>query len=88
MVRADAMAKSMHSQYGASFWENVSKIYKKVMPVANVVNCDNNPPSLSDVWKVSSVTYNANMKHGKTCLLNQNNVLGYADFVDMHSVSK
>ena len=33
MVRADAMAKSMHSKYVSSFWKNVSKHTRKVYPL-------------------------------------------------------
>ena len=46
MVRADAMAKSMHSKDVSSFWKNVSKTYKKGVPIANVVNGATSPSSM------------------------------------------
>ena len=79
MVRADAMAKSLHSKDVSTFWKNVSKTYKKGVPIANVVNGANNPSSICDMWKVqfesllNSVNSNENMKHVKDCVLNRNN---------------
>ena len=82
MVRADAMAKSMHSKDVSSFWKNVSKTYMKGdIPIANVVNGATSPSSiqLCDMWKVqfesllNSVNLNENMKHVKDCVLNRNN---------------
>ena len=79
MVRADAMAKSLHSKDVSTFWENVSKTYKKGVPIANVVNGANSPSSICDMWKVqfesllNSVNSNENMKHVKDCVLNRNN---------------
>ena len=79
MVRADTMAKSMHSKDVSSFWKRVSKTYKKGVPIANVVNGANNPSSICDIWKVqfesllNSVNSNENMKHVKDCVLNPNN---------------
>ena len=55
MVRGDAMAKSLHSKDVSTFWKNVSKTYKKGVPIANVVNGANSPSSICDMWKVGEI---------------------------------
>ena len=74
MARADAMAKSMQAKDADSFWENVSKTYKKESHTN--VNGANDPMAISAMWKthfeslLNNVTTNANMQNVKECVQN------------------
>ena len=71
MARADAMAKSMQAKDADSFWNNVSKTYKKGIPNATNVNGANDPTAISAMWKthfeslLNNVTTDANMQNVK-----------------------
>ena len=56
MVRADAMAKSLHSKDVSTFWKNVSKTYNKGVPIANVVNGANSPSSICGKYNLNPCT--------------------------------
>ena len=76
MARADTMAKSMQAKDAESFWENVSKTYKKGILNATNVNGAIDPTAISALWKthfeslLNNVTTDANMQNVKECVQN------------------